>query len=489
MRVIVVGAGVAGLASALGLARSGHDVTLLERDATPMPAGPAEAFQWDRRGAPQVRHSHAFLARLHNTLRDRYPDVLAALLDAGATEMRLSDNPPPGMTHRAEPGDEDLSMLACRRTTFEWVLRRIVVSEHGVDVHTGAAVAGLTSRTRSTRPHVTGIRLEGGRVLDADLVVAAGGRRSAVPQWLAELGASEHIPEESDDTGIVYLSRFYELRDGGDFPLRSGLIAGDLGYVKYGVFLGDSRTFSITLATPTGDDRLRRLLSDPERFDAAGRLVVAAAPFLDGRAVPLAADGARVHVMAGLLNRWRDFVVDGRAIATGVVPVGDAVLCTNPLYGRGCTTAFWGAELLTDAIGAHPHDVGAAALAYDEAVRAEIHPWYRASVAQDAQARRVAAALLVGDDPDSDPADRRTQMRAVFREGLAPAIRTDPVVLRAFARTLNLLTRPSSLAKDPDVAARVLAAWNDRDNRPPAPPLGPATRAELLDALGEPTAT
>jgi hypothetical protein len=62
-------------------------------------------------------------------------------------------------------------------------------------------------------------------------------------------------------------------------------------------------------------------------------------------------------------------------------------------------------------------------------------------------------------------------------------MRTDSVVLRAFFRSFNLLSRPDALATDPDIGARVLAAWNERDQRPPEPLLGPATRAELLAQL------
>ena len=125
---------MAGLGTALALSRAGRQVTLLERDATPLPADPDAAFEWDRRGAPQVRHSHALLARLRNLLRDRHPDVLEALLEAGATEMRFADNLPVDIVDRdPRPGDEDLVALACRRTTFEWVLRRIVLADRRGD--------------------------------------------------------------------------------------------------------------------------------------------------------------------------------------------------------------------------------------------------------------------------------------------------------------------------------------------------------------------
>ena len=44
MHVVVVGGGVSGLGSALVLARQGHDVTVVERDDTPMPTTADEAF-------------------------------------------------------------------------------------------------------------------------------------------------------------------------------------------------------------------------------------------------------------------------------------------------------------------------------------------------------------------------------------------------------------------------------------------------------------
>ena len=479
MHVVVVGGGVSGLGAALVFARRGHRVTVVERDDTPMPASADEAFDWDRRGAPQVRHSHAFLARLVGMLRRDYPDVYAKLLSEGATEMRFGDEMPPAITNfELQPEDAELVMLACRRTTFEWVVRRAAIAEGAVTFRTGIGVNGLLAQSGSALPHVTGVVLTDGSEIEADFTIVAAGRRSALSEWLAAVGAVP-VPEDVDETGIVYLSRFYRLRDGESPAPRGGPIGGDLGYLKYGVFVGDNRTFSVTLATPTADEELRSLVSEPAVFDACARQLVATAQWLNGRADPITDD---VHVMAGLINRWRQHVVAGVPVATGVAAVGDAVVCTNPLYGRGCSTAFWSAHLLADAMATHT-DAGALLVAYDTALRDEILPWYKSSVDRDIEARRVAGALLAGENPDGDPNDPRAFMRSVLRDGLLPAMRRDAIVLRAFFRTFNLLCAPDAMVKDADVFGRVLAVWQDRDNRPPEPLLGPVTRAELLAAI------
>ena len=318
--VIVIGAGVAGLGSALALSRAGHRVTLLERDATPLPADPDAAFEWDRRGAPQVRHSHALLARLRNLLRDRFPDVLDELLEAGATEMRFADNLPVDITDREpRPGDDDLVALACRRTTFEWVLRRAVLAAEGLELLDGTVAESLvaTQAADGAPPTVTGVVVTAKgrptRTLDADLVVATVGRRSAVPRLLSNIGVDP--ASRSEDTGIVYLSRFYRLLDGAELPDSDGPIGGDLGYLKYAVFQGDNRTFSVTFAVATHDDELRSLLIHPHGFElAAATLPTTLAWVQPDRAEPI----TEVHVMGGLLEPPVDFLDDaGQPIVLG----------------------------------------------------------------------------------------------------------------------------------------------------------------------------
>lgn len=381
-KVVVIGAGVGGLATALALGRAGHHVTILERDATPLPTDAHAAFDWDRRGAPQVRHSHAFLARCRNILRDRYPDVLADLIDAGATEMRFAEMPPPEITDR-EPreGDEDLVALACRRTTFEWILRRSVLAVDHVELLDGVAVRELRGRsaTDASPAVVTGVLADrDGETLelDADLVVAANGRRSSIPTWLAPLGVE--VEEAEEDTGIIYYSRFYRLRDDAEAPEQNGPIGGDLGYLKYAVFQGDNRTFSVTFAVGVHDDEMRALLLDADVFDRAARLLPATSPWA---AAEVGESITGVEVMARLVNRIRRFTDDGMPIVTGFAAVGDAHTCTNPLYGRGCSLAMVQATLLADALAEHPDDALAAIDAYEKASAREVEPWYHASLA------------------------------------------------------------------------------------------------------------
>src|SRR5205823_4181043 len=79
--VIVVGAGIAGLGAALALGDGTREITILDRDPPPPDLSPDEAFyRWERKGATQLRHSHAFIGKLTALIRERYPDLLTELL-------------------------------------------------------------------------------------------------------------------------------------------------------------------------------------------------------------------------------------------------------------------------------------------------------------------------------------------------------------------------------------------------------------------------
>lgn len=478
--IAVVGGGMAGLLATLLLARDGHRVTVYERDDTDLPGSADEAFDgWDRRGAAHARQSHALLARLRRILRHRAPDVLEALLAEGATELSVERLLPPDIEDRApRPGDDDLVLLCCRRLTIEWVLRRTVVAEPTVTWRSGVGVAGLLPGDPGADgvPTVRGLRLDDGGTVDADLVVVGGGRNSTVLDWIAGLGGADQPVEEQSDAGIVYLSRFYRLREGQELPLltKDGA-GGDLGYLAFAGFYGDNRTFSITFGVPTGDRDLLAALRDAAAWEACIRALTPLAPWtIDGLADPI----TDVESMARLRNRIRRFVVDGRPVAEGLVVIGDAGLATNPWYGKGCSLAGIGAEALSAALAEHGRDRRAVALAMDEAQRAEMEPHYALALRQDADRIKLHEAMLAGTEPDA----MATATKDFIVNGLIPATRTDPDVFRAFFRSFNMLDAPDALLADAKVLGAAMAAHAAKDQRPPAPVLGPE-RDELLGLM------
>lgn len=469
--IAIVGGGMAGLLAALFLARDGHRVTVYERDDTDVPATADEAFEhWDRRGAAHARQSHAILARLRRILRDRAPDVLDALMAEGATELSIERILPPDITDREpRPGDDDLAILCCRRLTIEWVLRKAVLAEPTVVWRSGVGVAGLMAEGTDVR----GLRLEDGATVEADLVVLGGGRNTPVMSWIAELGGAVQPIEEETDAGIVYLSRFYRLCEGNELPLltKDGA-GGDLGYLAFAGFYGDNGTFSITFGVPTVDRELLNTLRDNEAWEAVIRTLTPLAPWTSaGLAEPI----TDVESMARLRNRIRRFVIDGEPVATGLVVIGDAALATNPWYGKGCSQAGIAAEELSAALVRCGRDRVALALAMDEAMRRELEPHYTVSCRQDADRMEIHRALREG----TEPASMAKMARDFVYDGLIPATRVDGDVYRRFFRSFNMLDAPDALLADPVVVQAATQALATKDQRPPAPKLGP-DRDELM---------
>jgi 2-polyprenyl-6-methoxyphenol hydroxylase-like FAD-dependent oxidoreductase len=442
-RVVIVGGGVAGLGVALGLSRAGCEVVVVDRDPLLDTDTPDQAFALERRGAPQVRHTHALLARLTLALRDRYPDVLQILVAAGGIEVDLARR-----YEEPQEGDNLLRVLLARRTTLEWALRRVAWRQPHLTLRGGTGVDSLIG----DRERVRGVHLESGETVEGGTVVAAGGRRAPVPAWLASLGVT--VPEEVHDTGVAYLTRWYrssELWDeviGGEELVRLG---GDLGYMFYLAVPADRGMFSLTMAIGANDDRLRTRLLVPDVFDRAASALPLPPGLVDGL-VPY----GPVHPMAGLINRIRRFVdPHGVPLVTGFHAVGEAHTCTNPIYGRGCSLGLVQANALADAFVAHRDDPFARVLAYEGACRDETEPWYDISVQSD-EARRRRAQL------QSDLADPTSEEPNLF-DRLFQVGGDDPIVGRAVLRAINLLATPAQLLSDPVLVGRVMQLVADPD--------------------------
>lgn len=448
LNIIVIGGGIAGLCSSLWFGSRGHHVTVLERDDAPLPSTVDEAWDaWERQGAPQVRQPHVVLGRLCSLLRSQHPQVYDAFLEAGGTESTFAELiSPDSADYEPHPDDHQLTSVRIRRITLEWVLRKCVLALDNVEFRGGCTVSGLVSE-QGPIPHVTGVRLADGSTLTGDLVIAAGGKRCQIDKWFSEIGA-QPMPEETGESGVVYISRFYRLPVGREFDRRGPTIITH-GYLQGGVFEADNRTFSVSVTLPKEDIELRKLLFKPGNLERALRELPQYGSIADAISEPI----SRIGAMAGVTNSWRDLVVDGQPRVTGLVPVGDALMSTNPAYGRGMSIAAWSVDMLARALDQYADDPLALARTYAAEALRELKPWYEVSRDADENNRRNAEAVLAGEDK---PSPENTQFVR-----LIALTRYDAVVQRAFLRSTYLLSAPSAMLEDPDVLQR-LANLNER---------------------------
>lgn len=485
-RVLVIGAGIAGLSTALALAPTGRDIVIVERDPPPPAGGGDEAFEnWTRRGVGHLRHSHAFLARLRSIIKTQHPDLHAELLQAGCRELgfdrMLTDLH--RQVYQPQPGDRDFVVLTSRRTTLELVIRRYVERHPNVRIASETFVRRLLTQRDPQRLRVVGVSVEdasGARDIIADVVVDAGGRTSSGIEQLIEEGAA--IAEESESAGILYFTRHYRLLPGAEEPPRTKAPAnGDLGFLKFGLFPADNGCFSITIAVPEIEVELRKAVVRPEVFDAICGRLPGLAPWVD----PAIAEGvSRVFGMGELHSRWRDLAATGAPPVLGYFPVGDSLVRTNPLYGRGCSFAAVTAYVLHDIL-VSTGDPAERIAAFQERVNQELRPYYLNMRDQDRSAIRRARQQLT---PGYRPSLRSRLMKSFLEDGVNIAVRSDPDLLREALRGFHMLEHPSAWLKRPDNLAKVLRYWATRREYKAAaypPKLGP-DRSDLFRALGLP---
>jgi 2-polyprenyl-6-methoxyphenol hydroxylase-like FAD-dependent oxidoreductase len=484
--VLVAGAGIAGLGAALALSDGKRRVTILDRDPPPPDASPEEAFRtWERRGATQLRHSHAFLGRLTTLIRTRYPQLMEELLAAGARLFTYEDGLTPALRalYVQDPGDTDMTFLFSRRTTLELVMRRYASKLPGASFVTDAGVRGLIARRDGDVLRVEGLQVErAGSVADmrADIVVDASGRNTLFPDWLRAEAVT--VAEEESPAGILYFTRHYRLLDGVEEPSREGPPgAGDLGYIKYGVFNADNRHFSVTLALPEIETELRMAVMKPEVFDAICAAIPGCGRWTEtSRAEP----ASPVYAMGNLLSLWRTTVKDGRPQVLNFFAIGDAAVRTNPLYGRGCSAGVVHAHILKDALDATPDPV-ARALLVETNTRTALRSYYDTMVKQDLQSIRRARNER---DPGYKPKLRARIVKSFVDDALTPAARGDIAVSRASSRAFHMIDDPVAWLKDPAILARILKMWatpaaSKRIRGLYPPTLGP-NRPEMLGRLG-----
>jgi 2-polyprenyl-6-methoxyphenol hydroxylase-like FAD-dependent oxidoreductase len=467
-RIVVLGGGVCGLASGLMLARDGHAVTVLERDTAPVPDSAEQAWEaWSRDGVSQFRMAHFLQPAGRAVLEQELPDVFDALVSAGAMRMNMLGLMPPNLADGgARAGDERFVTYTARRPIFEQVLGKAAEDEPDLDVRRGVAVKEPTMLLGSGTPHVTGVRLDSGETLQADLVVDATGRGSQLPRWCREANI-ESPHEESEDSGFIYYGRYFRSAD-GTTPQPFGPLLAPIGSFSILTLPSDNGTWSVTVYVSSGDQALKRM-RDPDAWRAVVEACPAHAHWLDGEPI------SDMMAMGGVIDRYRRLLRDGRPLLSGIALLGDAWACTNPSLGRGISLGLLHAKCLRDLLGSHPQDPLEFARAWDATTEEQLTPWYRETVAEDRARLGEIEALRNGLEPPQ-ACDRSQALRGALLTGMLH----DPDLFRAFLESRGCFrTLGETFAQD-GVPERIreLASQHERLQIP-----GP-DREHLLRLLG-----
>jgi 2-polyprenyl-6-methoxyphenol hydroxylase-like FAD-dependent oxidoreductase len=464
--IVILGAGPAGLSTAMLLTRDGHHVTVLERD--PAPPGDQPWDGWQRPGVNQFRLPHYLLPRGWAELRAELPEAVEAVLAAGAAPVNSLTGLPPELRGEIRAGDARFDTVTARRPVLEAALAAAATAA-GATVRRGVRVTGVRTDGHAPVPRVTGVTTTAGTVA-ADLVVDCGGRRSALPTWLAAAGVRPPA-EERADSGFVYYGRHFRSRT-GELPAQRAVLNQPYDSVSVLTLPADHDTWSVVLTTSAKDKELRTL-RDAAVWSAAIARYPLAAHWTDAGSADVEPITG-VDVMAGLEDRLRRYVIDGEPVATGVVAVGDAWACTNPSLGRGISFAILHARVLRDVlaeVGAAEHDK--LVRRFDEATGRTVEPLYRATNAIDTHRLAeidgdVAGTPYRPDDP------RWAGAKALFAASLR-----DPEVLRAYVSIASFLATPDEVFATPGLRDRILALGLSA----PQYPLAGPSRAELLGEI------
>jgi 2-polyprenyl-6-methoxyphenol hydroxylase-like FAD-dependent oxidoreductase len=342
---LVIGASIAGLCAARVLSDFYDRVTLFDRDT--LPDTPA-----NRSAVPQGRHVHILMARGAQELGALFPGLLDEMVAAGVPILKDQ----PRSIHFGAAGHvlgvptvlrETFTTYVPSRPHLEWQIRRHTSALPNVRIEQRAVNA---PRYDGYDQRVTGLVLDDGEFIPADLVIDASGRGTRLPVWLSEWGYGRPA-EDAVDVGIGYATHQLRIPDG--LIQEKVVVAGasrelpvGLGMLYYEDGTWGLTTFGVARVEP------------PQDFSGMCAVAEKVLPAHHAAVIRQGEPIGDVAFHRFPMSRWRRYDKMTRFPA-GIVPFGDAVASFNPTYGQGMTMTSLQAGHLRHALSSPGADVAA----------------------------------------------------------------------------------------------------------------------------------
>lgn len=360
MRIVVVGAGLGGVAAAVGLHRLGHQVTLFERGA-------------------ELREAGTGIVVMPNGLRaldtlGLAEDVRGHVIPAARAGLRDWRGRPLLVTDAIQAQQEVGTPAIIDRAELHRALRAPLP----------AGLVRTATQVERLEPDATGVTVigDGKPVARADAVIAADGIGSRLRGQL--------FPGHPGlrRTGRMDLRGMLPRPDGLATDLLAGQLVDRRSGAMFGLFpVGENRLYwftdSVLRGTPPGaDDARRQMLSLMADWHPLVTALIEATPPAD----------IYVDPITRLAEPLPSFAV-GR-----IAFLGDAAHAMPPDLGQGASQAFEDAAALTRHLtGAGPADVAQRLLRYDAERRPRANRMMRAAFRQSRLTSQIGAAAWLRD--------------------------------------------------------------------------------------------
>jgi flavin-dependent dehydrogenase len=443
---VVIGGSIAGLLSARVLADYFDRVTVLERDLI-------EDRPAIHKSIPQGNHVHTLLQGGQQVISALYPGFAAGLRESGAVPCNPGKDVvwflPEGKAYTPrgavrEPRDLGLQGYSQSRALLEHLVRRHTVMLANVGFESGAtarALIGDGGRVRGVRREREG-KVD---VLDADLVVDAGGRGSQAPRWLSELGFRG--PDETViGVDLAYSSSRFRIP--GSDELEPMIFVGSPSPRSpngAGMFRLEDGCWLVSLAG--------RFKAYPPTDEADFLAFARALP--SPKVYELIKDAERLadfthHRFPTSVQRHYEQLAE---FPQGFVVLGDAICSFNPVYGQGMSSAATQAGVLHKIMRERADESrgldGLAAEFFPQAAALIGTPWILAATFD----------FIYPKTQGERPADIKETIR--YLNALDSLQTEDIEVQRLTTEVLHLL-KPLSVLWDDPLRSRVLARLKRR---------------------------